>query len=212
MKPSITPTYTWVPTWTYFENETAVGTLVLVGMDTLVSGIATEKVRLGTGTETMTVVPGQLTSVLWTPVGMINGNWCKPGIMVVGTGKFQNPVKGERISGNVFSIKDVHLGVDLGANLGDEVYAVDKGSVIYSGWLEGGWGELIVINHGDGWKSWYVHLSKLNVICGQEVSQGQVIGLVGMTGGTSNGPHLHFELWNVKLGYVDPLKYLVVVR
>ncbi len=71
-----------------------------------------------------------------------------------------------------------------------------------------GYGNLIIIDHGNGWQSLYAHLSQINVCCGQNVGQGDLIGLVGMTGGTSTGPHLHFELMNTMLGYVNPLDYL----
>ena len=67
---------------------------------------------------------------------------------------------------------------------------------------------LVIIDHGNGWQSLYAHLSQINVSCGQNVGQGDMIGLVGMTGGTSTGPHLHFELMNATLGYVNPLDYL----
>jgi murein DD-endopeptidase MepM/ murein hydrolase activator NlpD len=67
---------------------------------------------------------------------------------------------------------------------------------------------LIIIDHGNGWQSLYAHLSAIKVGCGQNVGQGELIGLVGMTGGTSTGPHLHFELMNTVYGYVNPLDFL----
>jgi murein DD-endopeptidase MepM/ murein hydrolase activator NlpD len=65
--------------------------------------------------------------------------------------------------------------------------------VVYAGWSNYGYGNLIVIDHGNGWQTAYAHLSSLNVGCGQSVGQGQVIAGLGSTG-NSTGPHLHFEM------------------
>ena len=77
--------------------------------------------------------------------------------------------------------------------------------MIYAGWL-GGYGNLVVIDHGNGLATAYGHQSSLAVGTGQTVSQGQVIGYVGSTG-HSTGPHLHFEV-RVNGAAVDPLGYL----
>ncbi len=63
---------------------------------------------------------------------------------------------------------------------------------MYAGWNNWGYGNLIVLDHGNGWQTWYAHLSQIYVYCGQQLYQGAAIGAVGSTG-RSTGPHLHFE-------------------
>ncbi|HTX90746.1 MAG TPA: M23 family metallopeptidase [Anaerolineales bacterium] len=126
----------------------------------------------------------------------------------VGYGTFIYPTTEHWLSGTPFTPSIKHYGVDFAGAQGNAVYAVDAGTVVYSGWNTWGYGNLIIIDHGNGWQSLYAHLSQINVGCGQNVGQGDLIGLVGMTGGTSTGPHLHFELMNVTYGYVNPLDYI----
>jgi murein DD-endopeptidase MepM/ murein hydrolase activator NlpD len=99
----------------------------------------------------------------------------------------------------------MHEGIDIGAPTGTPIYAAAGGTVNYAGW-EGGYGNLTVIDHGNGLATAYGHQSQLAVSSGQTVSRGQVIGYVGSTG-HSTGPHLHFE---VRVNGVpnDPLAYL----
>jgi murein DD-endopeptidase MepM/ murein hydrolase activator NlpD len=99
----------------------------------------------------------------------------------------------------------MHEGIDLGAGYGAPIYASASGTVIACGYT-GGYGNLVVIDHGGGLATAYGHQSSIAVGCGQSVSQGQVIGYVGSTG-RSTGPHLHFEV-RVNGGAVDPLGYL----
>lgn len=99
----------------------------------------------------------------------------------------------------------MHEGIDIGAPYGAAIHAAASGSVIYCGW-EGGYGNLVVIDHGGNLATAYGHQSSIAVTCGQQVSQGQVIGYVGSTG-HSTGPHLHFEV-RVNGSPVDPLGYL----
>ena len=88
-----------------------------------------------------------------------------------------------------------HYGVDFAGAQGNAIYAADAGVVVYSGWNTWGYGNLVIIDHGNGWQSLYAHMVNTpSVTCGQGGGQGDVIGLVGMTGGTSTGPHLHFEV------------------
>ena len=99
----------------------------------------------------------------------------------------------------------MHEGIDIGAGYGASIYAAAAGTVIYCGW-ESGYGNLTVIDHGGNLATAYGHQSSISVACGQQVSQGQVIGAVGSTG-HSTGPHLHFEV-RVNGSPVDPLGYL----
>jgi len=85
-----------------------------------------------------------------------------------------------------------HAGVDLAAPLGSPVTASLPGRVSKAGW-SGGYGLLVVVQHGNGLESRYGHLSSIRVAPGQLVAQGQLVGLVGSTG-HSTGPHLHYEI------------------
>ncbi len=109
----------------------------------------------------------------------------------IGGGTFTWPADNRALSGYDFS--SVHHGIDIRASTGAAIYAVDGGVVVYAGWNDWGYGNLIVVDHGNGWQSVYAHLSQINVACGQSLTQKELIGLAGNTG-RSSGPHLHFEL------------------
>lgn len=85
-----------------------------------------------------------------------------------------------------------HNGVDLAAPHGSTIYSVHAGTVTHSGWA-GGYGYLVIVDHGNGVETWYAHSSELLVNVGQEVAAGEPIALVGNTG-QSFGAHLHFEV------------------
>jgi murein DD-endopeptidase MepM/ murein hydrolase activator NlpD len=112
---------------------------------------------------------------------------------LVGFGTFIFPTTEHWLSGTDYRPDVGHYGVDFAGSLGNAVYAVDAGVIVYAGWNDWGYGNLIIVDHGNGWQSLYGHLSQINVQCDQSVGQGDVIGLVGSTG-HSTGPHLHFEL------------------
>ncbi|MBQ2061483.1 MAG: peptidoglycan DD-metalloendopeptidase family protein [Oscillospiraceae bacterium] len=105
--------------------------------------------------------------------------------------------------GGIYSTN--HGGVDIGANYGTNVLASKSGTVLISRWY-GGYGYCVVIQHGYGNITLYGHMSRLLCSEGQQVSQGQVIGLVGSTG-NSTGPHIHFEIHENGVR-VNPLNYL----
>lgn len=109
-------------------------------------------------------------------------------------GYFILPTGSRYVSGWTFHDprKPTHIGLDYGLKLGDPVYAADNGVVVFSGW-GGGYGNLVKINHGNGYVTYYAHLDQIWVNCGDAVYQGQVIGLGGTTG-NSTGPHLHYEI------------------
>jgi len=86
----------------------------------------------------------------------------------------------------------MHTGLDMGGNYGDPIYATNNGTVIVAG-VQGGYGNAIVVDHGEGLSSLYAHQQSFEVGVGAEVSRGQIIGYVGSTG-MSTGPHLHFEM------------------
>jgi murein DD-endopeptidase MepM/ murein hydrolase activator NlpD len=125
----------------------------------------------------------------------------------IGTGSFVWPTPGHWISGYHF-IPGIHPGIDIGGAIGNAIYAADSGVVVYAGWNTYGYGNLIIIDHGNGWQTVYGHLSAVGVQCGQSVFQGSIIGAMGCTGNCS-GPHLHFEMHGDQFGgAVDPLQFL----
>jgi murein DD-endopeptidase MepM/ murein hydrolase activator NlpD len=111
----------------------------------------------------------------------------------VGAGVFIWPANSHFLSGFDYAPGANHRGIDIDGNTGDGVYAVDNGVVVYAGWNNWGYGNVVVINHGNGWQTLYAHLSAYNVGCGQSVYQTNVIGAIGSTG-NSTGSHLHFEM------------------
>lgn len=105
----------------------------------------------------------------------------------------------------VLGYRRMHTGIDIGAGSGSIIVAAGDGTVIYAAY-RGGYGNTIMIDHGDGVVSLYAHQSRLIAGNGQRVSKGQTIGRVGSTG-LSTGPHLHFEV-RVNGSPVDPMRYL----
>jgi murein DD-endopeptidase MepM/ murein hydrolase activator NlpD len=101
----------------------------------------------------------------------------------------------------------IHSGVDISAPDGTPVKAAADGVVIYAQYQGGGFGRLVVINHNNGMQSLYAHLSKFDVIAGQEIRQGEVVGRVGSSGRVT-APHLHYE---VRVGStpVNPYRFLM---
>lgn len=98
-----------------------------------------------------------------------------------------------------------HYGIDIGANQGTTVYSAAYGTVVYTGYNSSS-GNYITIDHGNGYKTQYKHLSKILVKTGEVVNKGQKIGLVGSTG-RSTGPHLHFEVL-LNGATKNPLEYV----
>ena len=114
------------------------------------------------------------------------------------------PVNGVITSGFGWRWGRMHEGIDIAASTGTSIRAAASGTVIFAGWM-GGYGNLTIIDHGNGLATAYGHQSAIYV-GGGSVSQGTVIGAVGSTG-NSTGPHLHFEV-RVNGSAVDPMGYL----
>jgi len=132
---------------------------------------------------------------------------CEPVVGgAVGFGNFVWPTNKHYLSGFDYSPKSNHWGIDLAGSEGEGVYATDAGVVVYSGWNNYGYGNMIMIDHGNGWQSLYAHLSAIYRFCGQSVGQGEAIGAIGSTG-RSSGPHLHFELMTATFK-VNPFDFL----
>ena len=129
---------------------------------------------------------------------------CQWDYRAYGSGGFIWPTASHSLVGNDFGAG--HMGVDLATVEGGPIYAADGGTVVYAGAISGGYGIMVMIDHGTGYQSLYAHLSGVAVGCGQGVSQGQLIGYGGSTG-NSTGPHLHFEV-RYGGGYVNPWQFL----
>ena len=100
----------------------------------------------------------------------------------------------------------MHRGIDFAAPMGTPVLATASGTVVLAGWCSRGTGNCVVIDHGDGWKSQYFHLSRVDVAAGAQVGQGQRVGGLGSTG-RSTGPHLHFQIGRGREAR-DPMRHL----
>ena len=122
----------------------------------------------------------------------------------VGSGTFVWPTVEHWISG--YNYSSIHPAIDIAGQLNNPVVAADSGVVVYAGWSNFGYGNLIVIDHGNGWQTAYAHLNSIAVTCGQSVYQGGYIGALGTTG-NSTGPHLHFEM-SYNGAKPNPLDYL----
>jgi murein DD-endopeptidase MepM/ murein hydrolase activator NlpD len=115
------------------------------------------------------------------------------------------PVNGTVVSGFGWRGSRMHEGIDITASSGTPIWAAAAGTVIWASW-RGGYGNCVVVDHGNGLATLYAHASSILVGVGQSVSQGETVALVGSTG-NSSGPHLHFEV-RVNGTAVDPLGYL----
>ncbi len=122
--------------------------------------------------------------------------WPVRGFITAGFGQRMDPFSGEGA---------FHRGLDISAPYGTRVESAADGMVFYAG-SDQGYGNEVLIDHGYGIKTKYGHLSKIYVVAGQQVTRGEVIAAVGMTGKTT-GPHLHYEVL-VQETPVNPAKYL----
>ncbi|TPE65054.1 M23 family peptidase [Sandaracinobacter neustonicus] len=115
-------------------------------------------------------------------------------------GLMRTPIAGARLTSGfgmrfhpVLGYSRMHKGVDFGAATGTPILASAGGKVVFAGW-GGGYGNVVVIDHGKGIRTRYAHMHRIGVKNGQQIAQGQSIGQVGTTG-LSTGPHLHYEVW-----------------
>jgi murein DD-endopeptidase MepM/ murein hydrolase activator NlpD len=100
---------------------------------------------------------------------------------------------------------EFHKGVDLDADYGEAVHAAAAGTIAAAGW-DGGYGMKVDIDHGNGYHTWYAHLSRIDVHVGQSVYKGETIAAVGATG-FATGPHLHYQLMYNGVA-IDPAPFL----
>ena len=120
----------------------------------------------------------------------------------VGFGSFVWPAGKHYLSGFDYAPNANHWGLDLAGNEGEGVFSTDAGVVVYAGWNNYGYGNMIMVDHGNNFQSLYAHLSGISVGCGQSVGQGDIIGTIGNTG-RSSGSHLHFEIRAIS-SWVNP--------
>lgn len=117
--------------------------------------------------------------VAFTPMG-----YPHLGVITSGYGHRENPFTGENV--------ETHKGLDIRGRYGEIVKSTANGRVVIAG-RRGGYGNCVVINHGNGFETYYGHLSKILIKVGQQVKAGEKIGKIGSTG-RSTGPHLHYEV------------------
>jgi murein DD-endopeptidase MepM/ murein hydrolase activator NlpD len=129
-------------------------------------------------------------------INVLPGVWPVVGRLMGGFGERTDPFSGEGAR---------HTGVDISAPTGTTVKAAADGVVISAGW-NGGYGRCVIVDHGNGYQTWYGHLSKIDVMEGEEIRQGETLGLVGMTG-RATGPHLHYEV-RIHSTPVNPYRFL----
>lgn len=101
--------------------------------------------------------------------------------------------------------KDFHSGIDIATDPGSPVRTTADGIISFAGW-SGGNGNLVVIEHGYGFSSFYAHNKQVSVKVGQKVKRGDIISYIGSTG-NSTGPHLHYEVWHNGKS-INPLTYI----
>jgi LysM repeat protein len=157
------------------------------------------------------IVAGQVLSIPSAQAGSSSVAYASQGdglcvnveLQGTGTGYFIRPVRGYVITQQFFPW---HSGIDLALDTGNSVFAADSGTVIFAGWNPVGYGNLIVLDHGNGWRTYYAHLSQITVSCGAWIPRGSIVGASGSTG-NSTGPHLHFEMLRYGIA-VNPGGYI----
>ena len=164
---------------------------------TYINGAETEREVVASVTLSQPVTEQQLRGAKERPTWYPTGSFSWP---CTGTLTSRFGYRSLRLSGS-----NNHQGIDIGNSYGTSIYASDGGTVTYAGWM-GGYGYLIIIDHGNGYETYYGHNSSLVAYVGQKVHKGQLIARMGSTG-YSTGNHCHF---GIKLNgtFVNPLNYL----
>jgi len=165
-------------------------------------------VPAGTG-EVVDMTGGQITRTNPASASILGPGAC-PAVYdgAVGTNTFIFPTVERWVSGFEYD-PVLHPALDFAGSEGNALYASDSGVIVYAGWNNYGYGNVIVIDHGNGWQTLYAHMAYIpsSIYCGLSVYQGAVIGPLGNTG-NSTGPHLHFEMRSATYGKVNPWLYL----
>jgi len=155
----------------------------------------------GVGEFTQWVIPVIASGSAGVSTSIYGGGACTGSYSGIGgTGSFVWPSPYHELIGNDYW--DGHLAIDIRTGEGLPILAADSGVVVYAGWATGGYGNMIMIDHQNGYHTLYAHLSSVSVSCGRSVSKGSTIGWGGSTG-QSTGPHLHFEVRYLG-GFINP--------
>jgi len=184
-----------------FEEQAQVQAKLVKRLSTDRQALAAAEVQLATDSENIGLVIQQ----------RLNQRQDANTVVVYGTGRMSFPSNGPITSvfgwrmHPVLGSSRFHSGMDFGAEYGSPIRAADRGTVIFAGWY-GGYGNTVIIDHGNGIITLYGHSSQLYVVEGQVVKRGQAIAAVGSTG-LSTGPHLHFEVRH-NGEPIDPVPYL----
>ncbi len=172
------------------------GRQVVVPLQNLQTDLDTLSMRLATRERELGMLESLLTDNEYRRDVAVEGRPITWGWLSSNFGNRVDPISGK---------KGWHAGVDFAGKDGSDVIAVASGVVTFSG-KRSGYGKLVEINHGDGYRTRYAHHKELKVVSGDIVKKGQVIGLMGSSG-RSTGPHVHFEV--LKNGkHVNPAKYV----
>ena len=159
-----------------------------------------ETFELATGQQIM--IPGGVPPRAPAPVRRVAQTGPVEVVVGAGSGQFIWPAAGRITQGYSF----YHKAIDIANRSGGAILASDTGTVVGAGWLDNsGYGNRVIIDHGNGFVTLYAHLSVVQVSAGQRVTRGSVVGQMGSTG-RSTGVHLHFEIR--KGGLLNPLSFL----
>ncbi len=152
--------------------------------------------------QTLIVPDGVMPNAVSRPERIIARTLTPNAGSVSATGSFVWPAAGVITQGYHW----YHRAIDIANHNGGPILAADSGRVIKAGWTNVGYGNFIMIDHGNGYRTLYGHLSRIKVVVGQTVRRGDVIGMMGSTG-RSTGTHLHFE---IRRGHslLNPLSFL----
>ena len=131
---------------------------------------------------------------------LLPSGWPIAGRLMDGFGRRMDPFSGEGA---------MHTGVDISAPMGTPIQATADGIVMFANW-NSGYGRCVILDHGNGYQTLYGHLSRIDVIDGQEVRQGETVGRVGSSG-RSTGTHVHYEV-RVHSTPVNPYRFLARVN
>ncbi len=154
---------------------------------------------------TWVIIPGGQRPFIWEVPMVSTGGTSRtfplgPGVCpgkyngIPGTDAWAWPTANHNLSGYDFGAG--HNGIDIQVAMGQSIFAAQAGVIVFAGWSDRGYGNLVIVDHLNGWHTFYAHLSQWNVNCGAQVYAGSIVGLGGSTG-NSTGPHLHFEMrWN----------------
>ena len=159
-----------------------------------------ETFELATGQQIM--IPGGVPPKKAAPVKKIASSGPVEVAVGAGSGQFIWPAAGRITQGYSF----YHKAIDIANRAGGPILAADAGTVVGAGWLDNsGYGNRVIVDHGNGFITLYAHMSAVQVSAGQQVGRGVVLGQMGSTG-RSTGVHLHFEIR--KGGLLNPLSFL----